>query len=164
MESLGAKIWSANRQLLGGFGLFFSFPVLAKFSRYKGWEVFLSRIWTFISSYWPRFFIRYFCAVLAPRLCSKSGFSLCGFIWKVLANLGKSWKICIEKRCYIKILEKIRTVLKSRRLKIKRTKHLGKKSWSSLYQWTISLPPKEEKEDAKRKMAEGRVNVKPTFI
>ncbi len=80
--------------------------------------------------FYPLFF-RSFCA---KTLLKKRGFSLCGFIWKVLANLGKSWKICIEKRCYVKILEKIRTVLKSRRLKIKRTKNLGKRSWSSLYQ------------------------------
>ena len=103
MESLGAKTWSANRQLLDGFGPFFSVPVLAKFSRYKGWEVFLSRIWTFISSYWPRFFIRYFCAVLAPRLCSKSVieyrrlyFESLGHIWKVLENLYRKNVLCVN--------------------------------------------------------------------
>jgi hypothetical protein len=48
-----------------------------------------------------------------------------------------SWKICIEKLCYVKILEKIRTVHRtvlkstSRRLKTKRTKNLWKKSWES---------------------------------
>ncbi len=67
--------------------------------------------------------------------------AFCGKSWP---NLGKSWKICIEKRCYVKILEKNRTVQKSRRLKINRTKNLGKSLGAP-----FSLPPKE------KKMAEG---------
>jgi hypothetical protein len=72
--------------------------------------------------------------LLCSDFAQKADLVFAAFCGKSWPNLGKSWKICIEKRCYVKILEKNRTVQKSRRLKIKRTKNLGKKSWSSLYQ------------------------------
>ncbi len=54
----------------------------------------------------------------------------------------------IEKRWYVKILENIRTVQKSRRLKIKRTKILGK-SLGALHTKTIFFAAKR-KEDGGR--------------
>jgi hypothetical protein len=75
----------------------------------------------------------------------KADLVFAAFFGKSWPNLGKSWKICIEKRCYVKILEKIRTMQNSRRLKIKRTKNLGK-SLGALYTKIIFFAAKR-KED-----------------
>jgi hypothetical protein len=75
----------------------------------------------------------------------KADLVFAAFFGKSWPNLGKSWKICIEKRCYVNILEKIRTMQNSRRLKIKRTKNLGK-SLGALYTKIIFFAAKR-KED-----------------
>ncbi len=93
---------------------------------------------------------------LGAKTLLKADLVFAAFFGKSWPNLGKSLKICIEKRCYVKILEKIRTVQKSRRLKIKRTKNLGK-SLGALYTQTIFFAAKRKEDGGEEGKGEAYV-------